>query len=88
MKANPEFISRDIAGETVLVPVGTAAKRCGGLIACNGVGSFIWHRLENECSMEELCNAVLAEFEVSPETAMADTKEFVGRLKELGAIIG
>ena len=51
MKANPEFISRDIAGETVLVPVGTAAKRCGGLIACNEVGSFIWHRLENECSM-------------------------------------
>ena len=88
MKANPEFISRDIAGETVLVPVGTAAKRCGGLIACNEVGSFIWHCLENECSMEELCNAVLAEFEVSPETAMADTKEFVGSLKELGAIIG
>ena len=32
MKTNPEFIARDIAGELVLVPVGTAAKDFSGLV--------------------------------------------------------
>lgn len=87
MRGNPEFISRDIAGETVLVPVGNAAQTCCGLIACNEVGAFIWHRLENECTMDELCAAVLDEFEVDADTAASDTAEFVGKLRDLGAVL-
>lgn len=87
MKTNPEFIARDIAGELVLVPIGTAAKNYGGLVTCNEVGAFIWKELENGKTMDELINAILDEFEIDEKTAREDAEEFVGKLKEISAII-
>ena len=87
MKTNPEFIARDIAGELVLVPIGTAAKNYGGLVTCNEVGAFIWKKLEDGKTMDELVNAMLDEFEVDEPTARNDAEEFIGRLKEIGAVI-
>ena len=87
MKTNPEFIARDIAGELVLVPIGTAAKNYGGLVTCNEVGAFIWKELENGKTMDELVNAILDEFEIDEKTARNDAEEFIGRLKEIGAVI-
>lgn len=87
MKANPEFISREIAGELVLVPIGSAAASCGGLITCNEVGAFIWNRIKDGCDMETLTAAITSEFETDDSTAAADAEEFIGRLRSLGAII-
>lgn len=86
MKTNPEFIARDIAGELVLVPVGTAAKNCKGLVTCNEVGAFIWKKLEKEASMEELVSAILDEFNVDENTAKNDAEEFIEKLKKINAI--
>ncbi|MDO4814975.1 MAG: PqqD family protein [Bacillota bacterium] len=87
MKTNPEFIARDIAGELVLVPVGTAAKNYGGLVTCNEVGAFIWKKLEQETTIDELVSAILDEFEIDEATAKADAEEFVGKLKKINAVI-
>lgn len=83
MKIRYEFVKREIAGDTFLVPVGEAAKEYSGLIAMNGVASFLWDKLpeaENEDALTEL---VLGEYEVDRETAAADVAEFVAKLKEM-----
>lgn len=87
MKTNPEFIARDIAGELVLVPVGSAAKACKGLVTCNEVGAFIWKTLENEMNLDELTAAILTEFEIDEATAKSDAAEFTEKLKNIGALI-
>lgn len=87
MKTNPEFIARDIAGELVLVPVGTAAKNYGGLVTCNEVGAFIWKKLEGGMTMDELVSAILDEFEIDETTAKSDAEEFVEKLKKINAVI-
>lgn len=87
MKTNPEFIARDIAGELVLVPVGTAAKNYGGLVTCNEVGAFIWKKLEEGTGMDELVSAILDEFDIDEQTARSDAEEFVAKLKEINAVI-
>lgn len=87
MKTNPEFIARDIAGELVLVPVGTAAKNYGGLVTCNEVGAFIWKKLEGGMTMDELVSAILEEFEIDETTAKSDAEEFVEKLKKINAVI-
>lgn len=87
MKTNPEFIARDIAGELVLVPVGSAAKTCKGLTTCNEVGAFIWKTLEKDMSIDELVTVIVAEFDVDEATAKSDAVEFTDRLKALGALI-
>lgn len=87
MKTNPEFIARDIAGELVLVPVGAAAKSYGGLVTCNEVGAFIWRKLENEMTIDELVRAILDEFEIDEPTAKKDAEEYIEKLKKINAVI-
>ncbi len=87
MRANPEFIARDIAGELVLVPIGATAQKCEGLITCNEMGAFIWHCLEKPTTEEAIVSAILGEFEVDEITARADVMEYVPKLRELGAVL-
>lgn len=87
MRANPEFIARDIAGELVLVPVGATAQKCDGLITCNEVGALIWRQLEKAADEEAVLNAILEEFEIDEKTARGDMMEFISRLRELNAVI-
>ena len=87
MRANPEFIARDIAGELVLVPVGATAQKCDGLITCNEVGALIWRQLEKAADEEAVLSAILEEFEIDEKTARGDMTEFISRLSELNAVI-
>ena len=40
-----ELIKREIAGDTILVPVGKAVYDANGLFALNELGAFIWELL-------------------------------------------
>lgn len=86
MKINKELIKREIAGETILVPVGKTVYELNGLFALNSLGAFIWDRLPEAESGEELLRAVLEEYEVDEATARADVSEFLAKLREMGII--
>ena len=42
MKIVKEFILREIAGETILVPTGTAAQEFNGMLSMTDTARFIW----------------------------------------------
>ena len=48
-----ELIKRDIAGDTVLVPVGKTVMENNGLFILNELGAFIWDMLPELGSEEE-----------------------------------
>lgn len=81
-----ELIKREIAGDTILVPVGKTVYDSNGLFALNELGAFLWDRLPQAETEEELCAAVLAEYEVSREEAARDIAEFLDKLKTLEII--
>ena len=83
MEIKKELITRQIAGETVLVPVGKAVYDNNGLFVMNELGAFIWQLLPDAETEAQIVSAVLAEYEVSQETAAKDVAEFLGKLKEL-----
>ena len=83
MKIKKELIKREIAGDTLLVPVGKTVYESNGLFVLNELGTFLWDRLPEAESEAELCAAVLAEYEVTEEEAAADIAAFVARLREL-----
>lgn len=85
MTINPNFITREIAGELVIVPVGPASAKAG-LITMNTVGAFIWSLLEKGSDETAILNAILNEFEVDKQTAKTDMDEFLTMLRTLGAI--
>lgn len=81
-----ELIKREIAGETVLVPVGKSVYDANGLFVMNELAAFIWDLLPNVDTEAEICKAVLAEYDVSEETAAQDVAEFLDKLRQMGIL--
>lgn len=86
MNIKKELIKREIAGDTILVPVGSAVLDSNGLFVLNELGAFIWDLLPNVDSEEAICNAVLEQYDVSEDTAKQDVAAFLKKLQELGII--
>lgn len=81
-----ELIKRQIAGETILVPLGKTVYDSHGLFVLNELGAFIWDLLPNVDTQEEICQAILKEYEVSEEEARKDIAEFMNQLQKLDVI--
>ena len=81
-----ELIKREIAGDTILVPVGKAVYDSNGLFILNELGDFIWNILPQVESEEEICEAILAVYDVTREEAAKDVKEFLEKLREMQII--
>ena len=86
MKIKKELIKREIAGDTILVPVGKTVYDSNGLFVLNELGAFLWDRLEHANGVDALCAAVLEAYEVSEQEARRDIEEFLNKLKKLDII--
>lgn len=49
--------------------------------------TFLWSALAEERSVAELAQALCEDFEVDPETARKDVREFVAALEERGLVV-
>lgn len=78
-----ELIKREIAGDTILVPVGQTVLDSNGLFVLNELGAFIWELLPAAKDEAEICEAILREYEVTAEEASRDVAEFLENLKKL-----
>ena len=86
MKIKDGFILREIIGTWVIVPIGERIIEFSGLTTLNKTGAFLWQKLENEITKEELLKAVINEFEIDDTTAKKDVEEFVCELMYKGLI--
>ena len=86
MKAANGFILREIAGDTILIPSGTAAQKFNGLVTVNALGSFIWEVLQQPVTLDELVARITEEYEVDAATARSDAEEFLAELRQIGAL--
>lgn len=72
---------REIAGETIVVPSGDELK-LNMMITLNGTGKFLWNKLEAGATVDELVQAMFAEYDVDEQTARADVERFVKKLQD------
>lgn len=86
MEIKKELIKRSIAGDTVLVPVGRTVYEANGLFVLNELGAFIWDILPRVNSEDEICKAVLEEYDASPEVVAADVAKFMSKLRQMDII--
>lgn len=82
MKINGEFILRQVAGESILVPVGQTALKLNGIITLDPVGTVIWQNLEAGKTKTEILAQILEQFDVSEGVAAADLEEFLEKLQK------
>lgn len=86
IKAKKDLILREIAGESLLIPVGEAALSLHGMIELTETGAFLWKILEQEKTLEELTDCLCKEYEISRETARKDVEEFADKMMQLGIV--
>lgn len=82
MKVKEDFLLREVAGCYVVVPVGKATVDFNGMLNLNDTGAFLWERLQQETTKEELLNSMLDEYEVTEDIAKKDIDNFITKLKD------
>jgi hypothetical protein len=78
------LVTRDIGGETVIVPVRRGAVDINMLFVLNPTASCLWIHLDGHHTSDDLVEELLARFETDRTTAQADVKAFLDSLRELG----
>lgn len=82
MKVKEGFLLREVAGKTIVVPVGSELN-FSGMISLNETGSFLWNCLTDTTTEEELLTKLMNEYDIDCEAAKADIDEFLEKLKKL-----
>ena len=86
MRIEKEFVLREIAGDYIIIPTGTAVLEFNGLITVNEVGVFLWNMLQQDVTLEQLVQGVLAEYDVEEAVAREDILEFLDTLVKGGIL--
>jgi hypothetical protein len=79
---------REIAGETILVPVAGELARLQEFFVLDAVADFIWQRLDGATTIDDLVRQLVVEFDVDGDTARSDLLTFVAELEEAGLVRG
>ena len=86
MKAKSGFILRNIVGEHMLMPVDDNIGKFDGTVLFNDVSAFIWEKMKEPVSRDDLLKAILDEYEVDEATAAADLDNVLKKFEELDII--
>ncbi len=86
MKIKTGFLLSEVAGKTYAVAVGERSREFRGMISLNDTAKFLWEKLKDDTTAEELVAALLSEYEVDEETAKESVKEFLSELQEAGIL--
>ena len=80
MRTNREYMIREIAGEKILIPTGTASQKLNGMIRLTDTAAFIWEQVDTAENLAEITARVCREFAIDEETAARDVHGFLYEL--------
>lgn len=89
MRLKSGFVLEEVGGTFLAVAVGERAEELKALIKLNSTGAFLWKILaQRDVSEDELAEALLEEYEVTPEVAKSSVQSFVKAISEGGLLNG
>jgi hypothetical protein len=80
------FVTRQIAGETIIVPVCGGVGELDAIYTLNEVGSRIWQLIDTPITVGQIVETLSREYEVAAECARRDVVEFLELLSRRGLI--
>ena len=79
---SPSIVTRKTGNEYVLVPVANNIADMNSVYTLNETGAFIWELIDGERNVEDLIEAVISEYNIDRETAMADVLTFIDNMSK------
>jgi hypothetical protein len=80
------YVTRRIAGETIVVPIRAEAAQLDSVYVFNEVGARIWELLEGGQAEDAIVATLAREFDVDVERSRADLLSFVDVLRQAGLV--
>ena len=87
MRRNENFILRQTADLTIILPVGEASVHFPGMISVNETGAMLWGLLKDSRSAQSLAQELTEIYEVELEQAQRDVDAFLEQLRRAGALL-
>ena len=84
MKLKENFVLRQVADTWVVLPLGAASLDFNGMLTLNETGALLWRTMEQGGGLEQMADALTAEYDVDRKTALADAKAFADKLITAG----
>lgn len=81
-----DLVTRNVAGETIIVPVKNNVGDLNSIYTLNEIGTAIWELVDGKKDVRKIIEKICNEYEVSVDEAERDTVEFLEQLKEAGVI--
>lgn len=85
-RASTNYVLREIAGESVLVSIGSGVADFCGVVVLNPSAKVLWQKLQQGADRAELVQALQVQFDVPEEKASEDVEQALSLLKERGMI--
>jgi Coenzyme PQQ synthesis protein D (PqqD) len=79
-------VSRQISGETLVVPIRGKVGDLASIYSFNETGSVLWAALEQPRTLEDLAAALYRSFAVEWDDAQRDAHEFVREMQSAGLL--
>lgn len=86
MKIKEGFVKSHLGDDCIVVPVGAQTVDFRGLITLNETAEFVWDKLAEDHTKEELLDLIIEEYDIDRETAQKDLDELVEILAEKGFV--
>ena len=84
MKLKAQLVKREIAGDTILVPVGETTTKLQGLLTINETGAAIWDALPEAENEEAIVERLYEAFDVERDVLRQDVHAFVAKAPRAG----
>ena len=86
MKIKDSYVLSEIGDSFIVVPTGADTVDLNGMITLNETGAFLWEKLKEDKTREELADEILKEYNIDRETVLSDIDEFAEKLRSIGAL--
>jgi hypothetical protein len=81
-----DLVTRDVAGESIIVPIKRHVGDLEGVFTLNEVGAMIWQLIDGQTTVRQLTEAVRDEYQVHAAEAEKDVADFLISLEDAGLI--
>jgi hypothetical protein len=83
---NESLVTRDLAGEKIIVPVRGKVGDLGSIYTLNSVANEIWVKLDGQRTVEAIVDELHREYEVDRQTLANDISRVLDELSMEGLI--
>ena len=86
LRVKDKLILREIAGNWVVIPVGTRIVEFNSIISLNESGALLWKCLTLGAEAEALVQELISKYGIDKTSALADVNNFINMVIDKGFI--